>query len=222
MASYPSYNLNSFVNGLSDAAYKQLNAEGAFNNYAIQGLYTPGSTFKLVTATTELQTGIFPADKLVDDTGTFTVPDCQKAPAACASSTTTTTRRPGEIDLPTALTVSSDYYFYNLGYLFWSQQAKYGQTPIQNVAADYGLTEPTNIDLPDEATEPRGLARGAQGTARRRPRRLPAHDLVHGRQHRDGLRSGIDVARPRSRSPTPTPRSPTAARATRPRSPRRS
>ncbi|HEY1761959.1 MAG TPA: penicillin-binding protein 2 [Acidimicrobiales bacterium] len=150
MASYPSYNINSFVNGLSDAAYKQLNAEGAFNNYAIQGLYTPGSTFKLVTATTELQTGIFPADKLVDDTGTFTVPGCQKG-SVCVFHDDDN-EAAGEIDLPTALTVSSDYYFYNLGYLFWSQQSKYGQTPIQNVASEYGLTQPTNIDLPDEAT----------------------------------------------------------------------
>jgi penicillin-binding protein 2 len=150
MASYPSYNLNSFVNGLSDAAYKQLNTEGAFNNYAIQGLYTPGSTFKLVTATTELQTGIFPADKLIDDTGTFTVPGCQKG-STCVFHDDDN-EAAGEIDLATALTVSSDYYFYNLGYLFWSQQAKYGQTPIQNVAAEYGLTQPTNIDLPDEAT----------------------------------------------------------------------
>jgi penicillin-binding protein 2 len=150
MASYPSYNLNSFVNGLSDATYKQLNAEGAFNNYAIQGLYTPGSTFKLITATTELQTGIFPADKLIDDTGTFTVPGCQRG-SICVFHDDDN-EAAGEIDLPTALTVSSDYYFYNLGYLFWSQQSRYGQTPIQNVAADYGLTQPTNIDLPDEAT----------------------------------------------------------------------
>jgi penicillin-binding protein 2 len=70
MSSYPSFNLDSFVNGLSNAAFKQLITEGAFNNYAIQGLYTPGSTFKLVTATAALQTGIFPADKLIDDTGT--------------------------------------------------------------------------------------------------------------------------------------------------------
>jgi penicillin-binding protein 2 len=152
MASYPSYNLNSFVNGLSDAAYKQLNSEGAFNNYAIQGLYTPGSTFKLVTATTELQTGILPADKLVDDSGTFVVPNCAKGANSGCSFHDDDNQAAGEIDLPTALTVSSDYYFYNLGYLFWSQQAKYGQTPIQNVAADYGLTQPTNIDLPDEAT----------------------------------------------------------------------
>jgi hypothetical protein len=38
-----------------------------------------------------------------------------------------------------ALTVSSDYYFYNLGYLFWSQTSRYGLTPIQNVGAAYGL-----------------------------------------------------------------------------------
>jgi penicillin-binding protein 2 len=150
MASYPSYNINSFVNGLSVAAYKQLNAEGAFNNYAIQGLYTPGSTFKLVTSTTELQTGILPADRLIDDSGTFTVPGCQKG-SVCVFHDDDN-QAAGQIDLSTALTVSSDYYFYNLGYLFWSQQAKYGQTPIQNVATEYGLTQPTNIDLPDEVT----------------------------------------------------------------------
>jgi penicillin-binding protein 2 len=153
MASYPSYNLNSFVSGLTTAEYKQLINEGAFNNYAIQGLYTPGSTFKLITATTELQTGIFPADKLIDDTGTFVVPGCyEEANHGLCTFHDDDNDAAGWIDLPQALTVSSDYYFYNLGYLFWTDQAQYGQTPIQNVAADYGLTEPTNIDLPDEAT----------------------------------------------------------------------
>ena len=46
--------------------------------------------------------------------------------------------------------MSSDYYFYNLGYLFWANQSKYGQTPIQNVAHEYGLDQYTNIDLPNE------------------------------------------------------------------------
>lgn len=152
MASYPSYNLNSFVTGLSNGEYEQLRREGAFNNYAIQGLYTPGSTFKLVTATTELQTGIFPAYKYVDDTGTFTVPGCEKAAAhALCVFHDDDNNAAGQVDLPTALTVSSDYYFYNLGYLFWSQTARYGETPIQNVAAEYGLSEATNVDLPDEA-----------------------------------------------------------------------
>ena len=152
MASYPSYNLNSFVTGLTNSEYTTLRNEGGFNNFAIQGLYTPGSTFKLVTATAELQTGIFPADKLVDDTGVFTVPDCKTAPGSICSFHDDDNSAAGEIDLPTALTVSSDYYFYNLGYLFWTQAARYGKTPIQNVAAEYGLNQSTNIDLPDEVS----------------------------------------------------------------------
>lgn len=152
MASYPSYNLNSFVSGLSNAEYDELNKVGAFNNYAIQGLYTPGSTFKLVTATAELQTGIMSAYHVVDDTGTFVVPGClNKANHGCVFHDDDNSAA-GLIDLPEALTVSSDYYFYNLGYLFWTHQSQYGQTPIQNVAAKYGLTTPTNVDLPDEAT----------------------------------------------------------------------
>jgi penicillin-binding protein 2 len=152
MASYPSYNLNSFVSGLSNTAYQQLRSEGAFNNFAIQGLYTPGSTFKLVTATAELQTGIFPADEDVNDTGTFTVPGCFKtAKHSLCVFHDDDNDAAGEVNLPTALTVSSDYYFYNLGYLFWNAQSRYGQTPIQNVAAEYGLSQTTNVDLPDEA-----------------------------------------------------------------------
>jgi penicillin-binding protein 2 len=151
MASYPSYNLNSFVTGLSNSQYDQLKSVGAFNNYAIQGLYTPGSTFKLVTATTELQTGIMSAYQDVNDTGTFTVPNCLKGVNHGCVFHDDDNDAAGEVDLPLALTVSSDYYFYNLGYLFWNDQSKYGQTPIQNVAAEYGLSEPTNIDLPYEA-----------------------------------------------------------------------
>jgi penicillin-binding protein 2 len=148
MSSYPSFDLYSFVNGLSDSTFHQLLSEGAFNNYAIQGLYTPGSTFKLVTATAALQTGIFPADKYIDDIGTYRVPGCFKAPTCVFHDNDN--EAAGQVDLPIALTVSSDYYFYNLGYLFWSQTGRYGRTPIQNVGAEYGLDSNTNVDLPDE------------------------------------------------------------------------
>ena len=149
MSSYPSYNLTSFVNGLSNAEFQRLMKVGAFNNYAIDGLYTPGSVFKLITATTQVQTGVFPPYKLIDDTGIYKVPGCLQGYHGCLFHDDTSSGS-GWIDLQTALTVSSDYYFYNLGYLFWAQQAKYGQTPIQNVAAKYGLGQYTNIDLPNE------------------------------------------------------------------------
>ncbi len=150
MSSYPSFNLESFVNGLSNQAYKQLIDEGAFNNYAIQGLYTPGSTFKMITATAQLQTGIYPASDYIDDTGTFKVPGCLQGGHGCVFHDDDN-QGAGLVNLPLALTVSSDYYFYNLGYLFWDNQAKYGQTPIQNVASEYGLDQYTNVDLPNEA-----------------------------------------------------------------------
>jgi penicillin-binding protein 2 len=150
MSSYPSFDLSSFITGLSNSQFHQLIQEGAFNNYAVQGLYIPGSTFKLISATAELQTGILPASKYIDDTGTFTVPGCLKGANHVCVFHDDDNSAAGLVNLPLALTVSSDYYFYNLGYLFWSQTNKYGQTPIQNVAAEYGLSQTTNVDLPNE------------------------------------------------------------------------
>ncbi len=46
--------------------------------------------------------------------------------------------------------MSSDDFFYNLGYLFYAKPAQYGQTPIQDQAAQYSLGELTGIDLPGE------------------------------------------------------------------------
>jgi penicillin-binding protein 2 len=87
---------------------------------------------------------------LIDDTGTYKVPGCYHAPQCLFHDNDH--EAAGYVDLPQALTVSSDYYFYNLGYLFWSQTGRYGETPIQNVGAEYGLDDPTNVDLPDEVT----------------------------------------------------------------------
>ena len=52
--------------------------------------------------------------------------------------------------MTSALTVSSDDFFYNLGYLFYARAAQYGQTPIQDTAAQYSLGQLTGIDLPGE------------------------------------------------------------------------
>ncbi len=53
--------------------------------------------------------------------------------------------------MTSALTVSSDAFFYNLGDMFWNDQAQYGTTPIQNEATAYGEGTITGIDLPGEA-----------------------------------------------------------------------
>jgi penicillin-binding protein 2 len=91
---------DSFVNGLTESTFHQLLSEGAFNNYAIQGLYTPGSTFKLITATAMLQTGISPRVQVHRRHGQFQGARLLPGEPTAASSTTTTTRPPGRSTCP--------------------------------------------------------------------------------------------------------------------------
>ena len=86
MASYPTYDLNQWVGGISEPDYQALrhcgNCHGRHrvpeNNDAIQGEYTPGSTFKLITATADLQDGVYSPAKYYNDTGTFKVPELHR------------------------------------------------------------------------------------------------------------------------------------------------
>jgi penicillin-binding protein 2 len=154
MASSPTYDLDEWAGGISNANFEALQQTGAENNYAIQGLYTPGSTFKLVTATAALQAGLWNATQSYDDKGSFQIPGCP-APGVVNDTGCDPKDDPGdphgEYDVSSALTVSSDAFFYNLGYLFYNDQAQYGATPIQDEAAEFGEGTTTGIDLPGEA-----------------------------------------------------------------------
>ncbi len=153
MASYPTYDLNDWTGGISQANYAAISASGAENNNAIQGLYTPGSTFKLATATAALQDGIIGPNTYYNDTGTYTARNCIPGTSAglCQFKDDDNAGQ-GEITITGALTASSDAFFYNLGDLFWQSdnRAKFGDTPVQSVAMEYGLGELTGIDLPYE------------------------------------------------------------------------
>ncbi len=152
MSSYPSYNPSVWVGGISQASYSAL-SDPANNvpllNRAIQGLYTPGSTFKLNTATAALQAGLITPNTPFYDSGVYKTPDCQYQSTTCIFRDSAGDTA-GTYNVSSALTVSSDAFFYNLGYLFYNQQAKYGQTPIQDQAAQYSLGQLTGIDLPGE------------------------------------------------------------------------
>lgn len=156
MSSFPTYNPSVWVGGITTAQYAALSDPSKnvpILNRAIDGLYAPGSTFKLNTATAALDKGLWTPNVTYDDTGSFTIPGCKAGGLGCAPLHNSEGEGGfGYINISTALTVSSDDFFYNLGAMFYDASSTYGQTPIQDQAAQYSLGELTGIDLPGETT----------------------------------------------------------------------
>lgn len=150
MVSYPYYNPSVWVGGISEAQYQQLlHAEGnPLVNHAIDGVYTPGSTWKVTTATAMLATGLWNPSAYYDDTGEFVIPNC-KGPDCRRHNAGYMAL--GPINIVTAIAASDDVFFYHLGYLAYLQQLKNGSTPIQDFAEQYGFGEPTGFDVPGSA-----------------------------------------------------------------------
>jgi penicillin-binding protein 2 len=149
IASNPTYEPSLFINGISrqDFAVLQDPANHApLNNRAIQGLYAPGSTFKLVTALAGLQEGLVNPRTTITDTGVFRIPECQ---GRCTFRNAGG-RQYGRVNLHRALTVSSDVYFYSLGNSFWERRNEFGETAIQDVGELLGLGQRTGVPLPFE------------------------------------------------------------------------
>src|SRR5258708_3341393 len=134
--------------------FTALQGSGAENNYATEGQYTPGSTFKLVTATAALQDGLIQPGTPYYDSGSYKIVGCP-APGVVSDTGCVPKDNPGDptgtYNVTGALTGSSDAFFYHLGDQFWQERAPFGDPPIQNEAAAYGEGTITGIDLPGEA-----------------------------------------------------------------------
>lgn len=145
MASYPTYDPSAFIGGISPPAFAALNDPVnnlPQNNRAIQGLYAPASTFKLVTAYAALRDALITPTTTINDEGKIKIGDRTFRNAG--------SRPWGMVDLPRALAVSSDVYFYRLGFQYWKERKELGDG-IQEAAHDLGLGVRTGIGLPFEA-----------------------------------------------------------------------
>lgn len=148
MASFPTYDPAAFVGGISVGDYEALNAPDSgfpLNNWATQGQYAPGSTFKLISSIAGLESGIVTTNSTFNDTGSLKVSDVEFFNAGKQVN--------GTVTLSSAITVSSDTFFYNIGSKLWSLQRK--QDPkgdaIQNVARDFGFGKATGIPIGNES-----------------------------------------------------------------------
>jgi penicillin-binding protein 2 len=152
MASFPTYNPSWWVGGISNQRYQELTRSANHDpllNRAMQGLWAPGSTFKLATATAALNDGLISQYSYLPDPGYYKVQNC----TGKCTFYNNQHESLGEINVTTAITASDDVFFYTLGADFWSayqNNGHYGPAPIQSVAAQYGFGQLTGIDLPGE------------------------------------------------------------------------
>ena len=137
--SVPAYDPNAFAAGIDRATWNSLTADDLkpLQDRAIQGMYPPGSTFKMAVATAALEEGVVTPDFKVYCPGhaTFFGRSFQ-----CSLPNG---RGHGTIDMRQAIERSCNVYFYTIGNMV-------GIDKIHKWATLLGLGEKTGIDLPNE------------------------------------------------------------------------
>ncbi len=155
MGSYPDFNPEVFVTGLTQREFDELLARKVFSNLAIQALYPPASTFKAITYTTALEERIFPegalsANDLIECSSRLNAPFTDASQLVWRN--WTWPDDDGLQDLHTAFERSCNIYFWQIALRIWNDfKETEREGVIQNWARAVGMGERTGIDLPYEA-----------------------------------------------------------------------
>jgi len=139
LASYPDFEPQLFVNGISNEKYKEYNDEQALYNRAISGAYAPGSTFKMVTAMAGLETGKISTGERINCTGVY--PYAHKP--VCWYYTKYKGGH-GALNVSEAIQHSCNYFFYEVG-------NRIGIDTLSGYSSYFGLGRKTGIELPSES-----------------------------------------------------------------------
>lgn len=154
-SSYPSFDLNQFVGGISEDDYKVLKDDPAkpLFNKAISSRATPGSIFKMVTGLGALMEGEVDRDRgttlteRISCDGQYVVNEEAVKNGAKAQGPSCWTKYPSNHlnqDIILGLAHSCNYYFYTLS-------ERLGIDLLDKWTEKFGLTSSTGIELPGEA-----------------------------------------------------------------------
>lgn len=138
LASYPDYEPELFIKGITQRKLEEYNKNSSLFNRAIGGSYAPGSTFKMVVATAALESNIINSQTLINDTGVYPRgynPVCWLYNDRGYGH--------GYLNITDAIKKSCNYFFYELGY-------RMGIDPVIQYAKSYGLGSLTGIELSGE------------------------------------------------------------------------
>ena len=139
LASRPGYDPNILSHGLSGAVWEQIasDARHPLTNRAIQGVYPPGSTFKIMVASAALESSKWTTNTKIQCSGAYpfgnhVFRDWKKGGH-------------GTVDMYQGIVNSCDVYFYMLG-------NRLGVDAIAQTARQFGLGQLTGIELQGERT----------------------------------------------------------------------
>lgn len=136
IASYPTYDLSTFVEDLPSLLE---NERSPLVNRALNGLYPPGSTFKPATAAASLAEGIITPYTIINDTGIYTYyPDYQPR---CWSYWMYGYAH-GEQTVVDAIHNSCNYFFFECGRRLTIER-------LNAYCRGFGLGEPTGVEFPE-------------------------------------------------------------------------
>ena len=136
LASYPTYDLETF-----NQDYEELVADERLPmfNRATQGIYAPGSTFKLCTSAAALEEGIITPSTIIEDRGIYTY---YKDPQPMCWIWRQAGMTHGRINVSQAIVDSCNYFYYEVGRLT-------GIKKLDEYATAFGLGQSTGIEIGD-------------------------------------------------------------------------
>jgi penicillin-binding protein 2 len=140
LGSFPTYDPTVFTEPMTQAQVDELVRDpvlAPLTDRATESYYPTGSTFKLVTALAALEEGVITPSTSIFDGGKLTVGTQSFQNAGGASY--------GSLTLVPALEVSSDVFFYELGWKMWDTN------DLQRWAAKLGIGRESGLDLPGES-----------------------------------------------------------------------
>ena len=157
MVSLPSYDNNVFAERINeDYLALERDERRPLINYAIGGLYPPGSVFKMVPATAALSEGVITPETTIVDAGPIYLPNryFPNDPSQAQEFVSWNHKlgiAHGPLNVVRALALSNDIFFYWLGGGYpQSQFQGLGQRRLAEWTRLFGYGDPTGIDLPGE------------------------------------------------------------------------
>ena len=141
MASYPNYDPSDFVGGISTEAWNNYtnNTAKPLVDKAIQNSYSPGSTYKMVTAIAGLESGAINLNTKINDVGVYR----KYGISMNCWYYTDYHRGHGYLNVSEAIEKSCNYFFYETG-------DRMGIDKLAEFARYFGLGTKTGIELQGE------------------------------------------------------------------------